>query len=787
MNTPKKSHKFFSTAGPLSARFWVVIQCLFFLALLSGCQTKPGETPIPEKVSYNLHIRPILSDNCFACHGPDANKREAGLRLDLEEGAFRALKENPDKHALVPGEPRKSEMFQRITSNEETELMPPAESKLKLSAREVKLIEKWIRQGAEYEPHWAFVPPVKADLPKFPHDDWPENAIDYFILKNQKENDLFPNKVAGKEMLLRRLSLDITGLPPDIDLIDEFLDEKVSYKNLVDRMLASDAYGEKMAIQWMDLARYADSHGYQDDNFRSQWPWRDWVIRAFNENYSYEKFITWQLAGDLLPEANKEQLLATGFNRNHKITEEGGVIDEEYRVEYVVDRTNTVSKSILGITMECAQCHDHKFDPISQKEYFQLYAFFNNIKEVGHESNVGGPETYAKNPKIKVTDEDLEGILSFINKKDTSELIVSVMGEIEDTVRSTHILERGAYDAPGVQVFPGTPSAVLDFGREYPRNRLGLASWLFDKRNPLTARVFVNRVWQEFFGKGLVGTTGDFGMQGKLPTHPELLDWLAVDFMENGWDIKRLVKLIVTSSTYKQSSEVNEALLLLDPDNHFYTRFTRQRLKAELVKDLVMASSGLLNNEIGGPSVKPYQPEGLWEAAASTGAKFGILGTYIQDHGDDLYRRGLYTFIKRTLPPPTMMIFDASTRDVCETQREATNTPLQALVMMNDPMVLEASRVFAETLLKDDPNGERKVHLAFRKIVGREPEVREMEILRLQYNDLLTSFKMAPEKAKKMLEVGEHPHLDNDFPEVTAALMQVISLIYNLEETITRS
>ncbi|MEX2512856.1 MAG: PSD1 and planctomycete cytochrome C domain-containing protein [Cyclobacteriaceae bacterium] len=764
---------------------------VFIVALSFSCNTgmKEGDKALPDQISYNFHIRPILSDNCYACHGPDANKREADLRLDIEEEAFQALKEDPEKHALVSGKPGKSEVYLRIVSEDQGEKMPPPDSKLSLEDDQIKLIEKWIRQGAKYEPHWAFVPPKKSNLPGIEQTQWPTNPIDYFILDKQEEMGLGPNLEADKEMLLRRVSLDITGLPPTLAMMDNFLNEDGSeaYEALIDSLLADKAYGEKMAIQWMDLARYADSHGYQDDNYRSQWPWRDWVIHAFNKNLPYDQFITWQIAGDLLPDATKEQVLATGFNRNHKITEEGGVIDEEYRVEYVVDRTNTVSKAILGITMECAQCHDHKFDPFSQKEYFQMFAFFNNVKEVGHESNVGGPETYAKHPKIQITNEDINGILSFVNKPDTLDLMVSVMGDITDTARSTYVLERGAYDAPGDQVFPGTPSNILPFGPQFPKNRLGLAQWFFDERNPLTARVFVNRIWLEFFGKGLVGTEGDFGMQGDLPSHPELLDWLAMDFMETGWDIKRLVKLIVSSSTYKQSSSINSEKLLSDPDNRFYTRSDRQRLKAELVKDLVMASSGLLEKEIGGPSVKPYQPDGLWEAAASTGAKFGILGTYIQDHGEKLYRRGLYSFIKRTLPPPSMMIFDGSNRDLCETKREATNTPLQALVMMNDPMILEASRVFAENLLKTESSGKDKIYTAFRSIVGRKPDTQEMGILQLQHQEMLTTYKDAPDKAKEVLEVGEFPSGENLNPIETAALMQVITLIYNLEETITRS
>lgn len=768
---------------------WLGIYLLAGILLLHACgeSGSAGEDgSIPDQISYNLHIRPILSDNCFACHGPDANKREAGLRLDIEEDAFKTLQDNPQAHTIVRGNVKRSEVYLRIVSNDANEQMPPPESNLALTDYQVRLIEKWIKQGAVYEPHWAFTPPQSAALPKVKSTSWVRNEIDYFILKEQENRRLVPNKEADKETLLRRLSLDLTGLPPSLDLMERFMADNSpeAYESLVDELLASKAYGEKMAVHWMDVARYADSHGYQDDNFRSQWPWRDWVIHAFNKNLPYDQFITWQLAGDLLPDPTKEQILATGFNRNHKITEEGGVIDEEYRVEYVVDRTNTFGKAIIGITMECAQCHDHKYDPISQKDYFQLYAFFNNIREVGHESNIGGPNTYAKHPKIEITEEDLSGILSFINKTDTLGLIVSVMGDL-DSIRPTHILERGVYDSPGELVQPAMPSSILGFSDDLPKNRIGLVQWLFDQNNPLTSRVFVNRIWKEVFGKGLVETVGDFGMQGDLPTHPELLDWLAVDFRENGWDIKRLIKQLVTSATYRQSAALSTPNV--DPSNAFYTRAPRERIKAEFVKDLVMASSGLLFSEVGGPSVKPYQPPGLWESAASSGAKNGLLGTYIQDTGNDLYRRGLYTFIKRTLPPPSMIIFDASNRDTCEPERATTNTPLQALLMMNDPMVLEASRVLAARLMEQEGSLQLKLEKAFRLIVNRIPSSAEIQILNTHYQDQIEDFSLNPEEAKKILEVGEYPQTTKIDTVQQAALMQVISLMYNLEETLMKS
>lgn len=736
-----------------------------------------------DEISYNFKVRPILSDKCYACHGPDANKRKAGLRLDIAEEAYKALKDNPDAHALVPGNPFQSEVYLRISSKDSSEMMPPPSSNLSLTPGEIEILKKWISQGAKYEKHWAFTPPKQSPLPKIEDRSWVKNEIDYFILNKLKEKGLTPNERADKERLLKRICLDITGLPPSLETMDQFLADTSAqaYEKEIDQLLKSPAYGEKMAVHWMDVARYADSHGYQDDNYRTQWPWRDWVIHAFNENMPYDRFVTWQLAGDLMPNATREQLLATGFNRNHKITEEGGAIDEEYRVEYVTDRTNTFGRAFIGVTLECAHCHDHKYDPFSQKEYYQMFAFFNNVKEKGLESMVGGPETYAKKPLMEITREDLNGILSFINKPDTNRLIVSVMGD-SSKVRPTYVLIRGQYDSHGDSVEPATPKAILPFG-DYPKNRLGLAEWLFDKRNPLTARVFVNQMWQELFGRGIVKTASNFGMQGELPSNPELLDWLAVDFVNHGWDIKYLVKKIMMSATYQQSAVISPEKLKADPDNIYLSRGPRFRLPAEFIRDLVLSSSGLLINTIGGPSVKVYQPAGLWEASTSGR---GILATYKQDHGKNLYRRGLYSFIKRTLPPPSMIIFDASNRDLCEVGRSKTNTPLQALVMLNDPTVLEASRVLASRLETETTNPAAKIEKAFRLIVCRKPTDKETGLLQDYYNDQLQSFSKQKQNADKLLSVGEYPLNQQQDKVSAAALMQVITTIYNLEETITK-
>lgn len=755
--------------------------------LLPSCggSSTSGEQ-VPDIISYNYDVRPILSDKCFKCHGPDAGKREAGLRLDLAEEAMKPLQEHPEKRAIVPGKPDASELYHRITTNDTSLLMPQVSSHLpRLSTGEVAIIKKWIEQGARYEKHWAFLPPQKPTLPAVGKKDWPVNEIDYFILEKMEQQGLTPNDPADKERLLKRLSMDLTGLLPTPEETDAFLKDASpnAYEKQVNRLLALPQYGEKMAIGWLDLSRYADSHGFQDDSYRSQWPWRDWVIHAFNRNLSYDTFVTWQLAGDLLPGATREQLLATGFNRNHKITEEGGVIDEEYRVQYVTDRTNTFSRAMLGITLECANCHDHKYDPFTQKNYFQLYAFFNNVKEVGLESTVGGPETYAKNPRMTITKEDLQKTLSFIHTKDTGLLQISVMAD-RDTIRKTFLLERGNYERPGEQVFPATPPAILAFdSTRWPANRLGLASWLFEKNHPLTARVFVNRLWQEFFGRGIVRTAADFGMQGELPTHPRLLDWLATDFQQNGWNIKRLVKQLVMSATYRQSSKIESEKMSRDPLNTYLSYGPRLRFPAELIRDVLLSSSGLLNREIGGPSVKPYQPPGLWELASSGR---GILKKYVQDTGQLLYRRGLYTFIKRTVPPPSMMIFDASNRDECQTYRYRTNTPLQALVMMNDPTMIEASRSLADQLLLTGISPETLLDLAFRKIICRRPVAREKELLLSYWQQAEQEVKKNPTLVQQQMSVGNYRTRSRDLFRLAVA-MQSIQIIYNLQEAITKT
>ncbi len=741
-----------------------------------------------ELVSYNRDIRPILSDKCFTCHGPDVKKVKADLRLDQATYAYAPLKKSKGKFAIVPGHPELSELVTRIESTDPKIMMPLPESHLTpLSADEIALFKKWIKQGAKYEKHWAFVTPVKAKLPALDNTQWPSNEIDHFVLAAMEAKDFSPNEEANKPALIKRAFVDITGLPPTHTEYQQWNNNTQAnwYQQMVKALLKKPAYGEKMGVLWLDLARYADSYGFQDDNIRTQWPWRDWVINAFNKNLPYDQFLTQQIAGDLLPNATKETILATAFFRNHKYTEEGGVIEEEYRVSYNIDKTKTYGKAVLGVTIECAQCHDHKYDPFSAKDYYQLYGFFNISKEKGYEGDVS-ISTPAKTPKLFLTAADRKTVLQYINTKDTNTLEVAVMGD-SNKPRPTYILNRGSYDAPSnVQVQPTALESIMPFDTtKYPRNRLGLAGWTVNKKNPLTARVFVNFVWQEIFGKGIVKTSGDYGLQGELPTHPELLDWLAVDFMEHNWDIKYLMEKIVTSSTYKQSSEIKPKQLEKDPDNVYYSRSPRIRYKAETIRDFILASSGLLNYTIGGPSVKPYQPKGVWE---STTSGRGVLASYKQDHNSDLYRRGLYTFIKLTAPPPSMMIFDASNRDQCEAKRSSTNTPLQALNMLNDPTILEASRVMAQKISMGAESLDEKIEKAFESILVRPATRFEKNKLVKYCENQLAVYQQKPALTKETLAIGEFAQPNRKYNEAeAAALMKTILIMYNLEEAITKS
>lgn len=752
-----------------------------------GAQADTALASNAGKIDFNYHVKPILSDKCFACHGPDEKKRESEFRLDTEEGAFKALKSDPHAFAIVRGNTEKSMLVKRIFSEDPNMLMPPAESNLVLTGEEKNVLKKWIEQGAEYKKHWAFIPPQKPQLPEASSEGWGNNEIDRFIGAKLQEKGLTPSQPADKERLIRRVSFDLTGLPPSLEQVDAFLanESPDAFEKVVDQLLASTAYGERWANYWLDIARYGDSHGYQDDLPRIMWPWRDWVIHAFNKNMPYDEFVTWQLAGDLLPDATKEQILASGFNRNHKITQEGGVIPEEYRTEYVVDRTNTFGKAFLGISIECSRCHDHKYDPVLQKDFYSIYAFFNQAKEKGLINYGELPK-----PNIAVTQSDLNDVLKFINgktigPKDT--LMVMVMGD--DEPRKTFVLNRGEYDKPTeVEVKPSAPAAIMPYDSTvYGPNRLGLTKWLFDPKNPLTSRVIVNRLWQEMFGKGIVPTSEDFGNQGTLPSHPELLDYLAVDFRENKWNMQYMLKKMVMSATYQQSSASSEKLREIDPENVYLARSARYRLNGEMIRDNVLFTSGLLSNEIGGPSVKPYQPEGIWEAISAGRKDRGEVG-YIPDTGEKLYRRSLYTYWRKTIPPPSMLIFDAAMKEICEVRRVRTSTPLQALNLLNDPQILEASRVLGYQLIENTAlPTEKKIELAFRKITSRKPTAQEVEVLMQGYSEEFERYKASPALAKKFLNIGAYPQKEKADPITCAAMMHVVSIIYNLDEAISKS
>ena len=711
---------------------------------------------IPETIDFNFHVKPIISDKCFACHGPDEKERAANLRLDTEDGLYQ-LTEELSSYVVDKKSPEKSEMLNRIFNDNPSIVMPPPESNLVLSDYEKEILNKWILQGGKWKKHWSYNKPIKPQLPPVKNKSWINNDIDYFTLKNIEANGLNISSIEDKEILIRRLYFDLIGLPPSVEEIDEFLNDQTenSYEKIVDKLLNSENYGERMASIWMDIARYGDSHGYQDDLERVMWPWRDWVIHAYNSNLPYDEFITWQLAGDLIPNATKEQIIATGFNRNHKITQEGGVIPEEYRTEYVADRTNTTSKMMLGLTMECARCHSHKYDEISHDEYYGMFSYFNNIDEEGLITY----QDKAPKPNITVSRKDIDNDLGFIKLPDSiDEVTFMVMKETEN-LRKTYVLERGSYDAPSREVKPMTPSAVLPINKSNS-NRLDLANWFFDDENPLTSRVVVNRLWQQFFGVGIVATPDDFGSQGNRPTNPELLDWLAVTFMENGWDTKKFIKKIVTSKTYMQSSKVDEQNKKLDPENVFLSYYPRQKLPAEMIRDNILASSGLLVDKLGGPSVKPYQPEGLWDEVIGGGG--GSLARYVQSEGDNLYRRSLYTFWKKTVPPPSMMIFDASSRDNCEVKRQDTSTPLQSLTLMNNPEFIEAANFLSKSIEKKSLNTNDKIIYLYRTVTGRTPNQNEISKLKNYLKDQI--------------------ELDN-----LNAFNKLTMLVYNLDETSQKS
>lgn len=1023
--------------------------CLILLGMLMPGRVILADQPTPPvdgpktTVDFDRQIRPILSDTCYKCHGPDAAERQAELRLDLRDAALQPAESG--KPAIVPGQPEASTLVKRIFSTNKSFMMPPPESNRTLTVEQQTLLRDWIAEGAKYQTHWSFTAPDRSPLPTVNDRSWSRNAIDRFILAKLERENLAPSPQADRTTLIRRLTLDLTGLPPTPREVDAFLADghTDAYERLVDRLLSSSRYGERMTLDWLDASRYADTHGYHIDSGRDMTLWRDWVIDAFSRNVPFDRFTVEQLAGDLLPNPTLSQQVASGFNRNHMINFEGGAIPEEYQTAYVIDRVNTTGTVWLGLTIGCAQCHDHKFDPVSQKEYYQLYAFFNNLPENGLDGRKGNAEPMIPVPSLDqaatldsqsraisdleqrlkgplpsvdaqqtqwerslseaiatdwvvlkpdamsakegatleihedqsivarganpdkdvytltalaprepitairlevLPDESLAGngpgrsvngnfvltevrfdageplkiksahadfsqsefpVAHTIDGKKTTgwavhpevgkshfvvfdlekplvakegtrlaitlefesawerhqlgkfrlsfttserplgwlklpEKITRIVGVSEEkrsaedasalrsyyrtkvsaecmplnqqlaelkkahadieksipttmvmremsTPRETFLLDRGQYDKHGEKVVAGTPASLPPLPKGAPATRLDLARWLVDPAHPLTARVTVNRLWQTIFGTGLVETSDDFGSQGALPSHPELLDWLAVEFRE-GWDVKAMIRLMVTSATYRQSSISSPDLIARDPNNRLLARGVRHRLQAEFIRDQALAVSGLLDLRVGGKSVSPYQPAGLWEELASRlDGQNWTAQTYEQSRGRDLYRRTMYTFWKRTSPPPTLVTFDAPDRETCTVRRSRTNTPLQALVLMNDPTYVEASRKLAERMIiEGGSTPEDRITFAFRLATARRPTADELQVLSELFQAQQSAFRQDVDAALKLLSVGEsRRNVDLDVPEL-AAWSMVASAILNLDETVTK-
>jgi hypothetical protein len=1068
------------------------------LLLLLALSTDPRFAPAAEKkLDFNRDIRPILSENCFQCHGFDEKARQAELRLDTPESA---LVKHDDITPIVPGHPDQSDLWRRNTTDDESEMMPPPDSHRALKPEQKELLKRWIEQGAPYAKHWSFIPPVKAELPEVSDKKWPHNEIDNFVAARLDAEKLSHAPEADRRTLIRRLSLDLTGLPPSAADVEAFVADKDpnAYDKLVDGLLASPHFGERMALVWLDAARYADTNGYSIDGGRHMWLWRDWVINAFNTNLPYDHFLRDQLAGDLVPNHTEAQLIATGFQRNNMNTHEGGTIPEENLTNYNVDRVKTFGESMLGLTLGCCQCHNHKFDPLTQKDYYQIYAYFNTLSDVGLDGDRGidshpsieaktviqtgeEPELqkqltalkkklahpadaevdrWVQNQRLRLSargkdfklhpvellkvstpntgsgfdidpprfvhistaaalvaydvsmhlpkldkapgvsspnlmtgvrvvfhpdagtpgggrgygsiatgplqpkgkkkakpavagrgtfiltafsasadpvagdninlnrllglsqvtadtwlanwrpegvidtrgddgwsPEDGDGpahitvtfdkpvdtattpfmtiqlnfghvdstvaarfeFLAMTGADDGSDLPSDIIDIVESapdkrsaedqaelkkyfaehsdvmkrdrialanlqerlnaitkkfptmvmdiagTPRETHILNRGDYAQPKEKVTAGTPAVLPQPPAGAPANRLGLAQWMTMREHPLTARVEVNRLWQIFFGTGLVATAADFGAQGQYPSHPDLLDWLAVDFMDSNWDVKRLIKKIVTSATYRQSSQVaaplrdadsnsslgdtrpRADLLTRDPQNRLLARGPRFRLPAEFIRDESLKVSGLLVDRLGGPSVNPYTPGNLWREISHYGSTPATSQTFEQDHGEKLYRRSLYTYWKRTVPPPNMVAFDAPNRELCTIARPTTTTPLQALVLLNDPQFVEAARAFAERTLNHPGDDHTRLRWAFEECVSREPTDAELTVLTKTLTRERTHYKANRAAAEKYLASGESPR-DEKIPATEhAAWSQVAALLLNLSETVTRN
>ena len=766
-------------------------------------------------IDFAQQIRPILSDTCYTCHGPDAEARTTDLRLDLRESVIAA-------DILNSGE-----MLRRILSSDPDIQMPPPESNRPLTSADHKQLKSWLESGAfwpENDQHWSFESPTRPSVPDTApntgsnggHEHWTQNPVDAFVVNKLEESGLSPSPEADKATLLRRVTFDLTGLPPTTEALDRFLADPSprAYEAAVDRLLSSEKYGEHMALDWLEASRYADTDGYQNDRLRYMWVWRDWLIQALNQNMPYDEFIVHQMAGDLIEDRNFLSQVATGFNRNHRINSEGGAIPDEWIVEYVADRVETMGTLFLGLTLNCSRCHDHKYDPISQREFYSLFAYFNNIAEAGLGPNNGNSPPFIPVPKSwpDLSEEETRFIepepvkvkvvqVSVPRPQPGSPDTVMVLHESPEP-RETFRLIRGQYDQPdkSESLSPSIPEVIGGWDEAWPNNRLGLAKWLVSDSHPLTSRVTVNRYWQHFFGTGLVKTSENFGVQGELPSHPALLDWLAIEFIESGWDVKAMHKLIVMSATYRQSSMIRENLLELDPENRLLARGPRRRLSPFAIRDAALFTSGLLNQQLGGPSVKPYMPPGIWKSISNA--------KYTQDHGDKLYRRSMYTYWRRTVPPPTMMAFNAAARETCTVRSDLTTTPLQALTLLNNITFIEAARFLAEEIIQPlhfesgnrDPQTKpfsisnqmshdlaKRIRWAFRSITSREPHAAEISLLVSDFTHYLNEFRVNPKRAAELLKVGEkngNPSLD---PTAVAAMTLVANTLLNLDESMSQN
>lgn len=779
---PPHPPRFTQLALKFSAKWKRFFVTSLVMAIGVACAARQS---LAEAVDFNRDIRPILSENCFACHGPDSAARAADLRLDDRESALTVLS---------AGQPDASELLARVSSVDADSRMPPVETGKRLTVGEVARLRLWVEQGAPFATHWSWERPRQQLPPDAGLDRWSRNSIDGFVLAKLKRSALTPAAAADRATLIRRVTLDLTGLPPTPGEVQAFLadDTPNAYELLLDRLFASPRYGEHMAASWLDAARYADTDGYQNDRYRYHHVWRDWVVDALNENKPYDEFIKEQLAGDMLPNPTLRQQIASAFGRNHRINSEDGSIPAEWHVENVADRVDTFGTVFLGLTIGCARCHDHKFDPISQRDYYSLFAHFNNVPEWGIGPNNGNsppfievPADWRQNDAAPAVDpvalelrpaRENEAGNGLLRPQPGGVKTLMVMQELPQP-RETYLLQRGQYNLPDTshRIWPGVPETLGIPAAKTPGNRLELAEWLADPRHPLTARVAVNRYWQHFFGTGLVKTSENFGTQGEPPSHPALLDWLAIEFMNSGWDVKGIQKRILMSATYRQASGSSRGAID-DRDNRLLARGPRFRLHPFVLRDQALAVAGLLVENPGGLPSKPYMPPKIWKSISNN--------AYQQDHGTGLYRRSVYTYWRRTIPPPTMMAFNAAEREICVVRKDRTNTPLQALTLMNNVVFVEAARFMAERMLRE--GGDRPLEFGFQLATARQPAPEELQLIRQAHAGFLARYRDAPGEAERLLKTGERPR-DVSLDRVEhAAMTMMASLLLNLDETITK-